>query len=261
MPKRRKLKTKVRIFLYLSLLAIALFYCNRKSRQHSDPLTLHHVRIPEGFSVLGVDVSHHNGDINWKEVKAQGIVFAYIKASEGVELTDKNYVDNYTEAKNNGIVPGMYHFFIFKEDGILQAKYFLEKLHYRKGDLPPAVDVEYSSSNKRNTEKAVIKERITELRQFDSVIYAKKHFHPVLYTNKECYEDLIRDKFPNNDLWLCNLSEAPDDNMYPNWVLWQHSHKGKLSGLKSKTDMNVFYSTKEEFRNWLNQYHKAYTQH
>ncbi|MDR3704905.1 MAG: GH25 family lysozyme [Paludibacteraceae bacterium] len=252
-------RPKKRLFLLIFLLAIAVYYCNKRSGNKIDISKLHHVVIPDGFSVIGIDVSHHNGDINWKAIRAQGIVFAYIKATEGESLMDKNYTDNYRAAKTNRIVTGMYHFFIFRKDGgAKQALCFLNKLRYQRGDLPPAVDVEYSPSNRRTMNKDIIKERIRELNQFDSTIYSRKHIHPVLYTNKECYEDLIRDNFPKNDLWLCNLSDMPDDYMYPNWVMWQYSHTGKLEGVKSSVDINVFYAGKAEFNEWLDMYKKAY---
>jgi len=251
-------RPKKRLFLLVFLLVIAVYYCNKRNKNKVDISQLHHVVIPDGFSVVGIDVSHHNGDINWKVIRAQGIVFAYIKATEGDFLTDKNYTYNYKQAKSNKIVAGMYHFFIFRKDGAKQAFYFLNKLRYQRGDLPPVVDVEYSSSNRRVVDKTTIKERITELKQFDSTIYSRKHIHPVIYTNKECYEDLIRDNFHKNDLWLCNLSDTPDDYMYPNWMMWQYSHTGKLAGVKSRVDMNVFYTGKAEFNEWLDMYEKAY---
>lgn len=251
---KRKKKRRVSWILIIPLVIVTVYYCTRKEEKHIDLTHIKQAPIPDGFSVLGIDVSHHNGDIDWEAVKAQGVSFAYIKATEGESITDKNYDSNYQSAKENGLTAGMYHFFLFKKDGAEQASFFLKKLQYEKGDLPPVVDVEYSPWNIRNLKKA--KERVRELVRFDSVVYKELAIHPIIYTNKECYEDLIRDRFPENDLWLCDLSDIPDDDSYPNWIFWQHNHKGKLTGVDSKVDMNVFYAGKEDFEEWLNCIHK-----
>jgi len=226
-------------------------YMHHKQQHKIDLSSLTKLPIPQGFTMLGIDVSHHNGDINWEAVKVQGVTFAYIKATEGTILTDKHCSSNYHDAKEAGIKVGMYHFFRFREGGKEQAQYFLDNITYQKGDLPPVIDIEYSCNNICNISKQVVLDRIARLKQFDSLVYCRLLIHPIIYTNKECYEHLIRNHFPDNDLWLCNLSAEPSEEEYPNWVIWQHSHKGTVVGIPAKVDMDVFYADKEEFNTWL----------
>ncbi len=251
MGKKKKSKTINRFFAILMIAVVGFAGYKYLNMRDFDLSSLGKCPIPKGYSVLGIDVSHHNGKIDWEAVKVQGVRFAYVKSTEGVSHTNQNYESNYQKAKKNNITAGMYHFFIFKKDGAQQAKFFIENSEFQCGDLPPMVDVEYSTNNIRSTDKKVIKQTLTQLRRFDSVVYRTWRVRPVIYTNKECYEDLIRGNFPQNHLWICDLSQEPCREKYADWHIWQYSHTGKIKGIKSKTDMNVFHSTEEDFEAWV----------
>src|SRR3954453_10276082 len=61
------------------------------------------------YPLRGIDVSHHQGQIDWSAVKASGIQFAYIKATEGTEFTDATFAENWRNSNTAGIVRGAYH--------------------------------------------------------------------------------------------------------------------------------------------------------
>jgi len=63
------------------------------------------------YPVRGVDVSHHNGRVDWPRIRAAGYVFAYLKATEGATFRDRTFLRNRTEATRAGLVTGAYHFF------------------------------------------------------------------------------------------------------------------------------------------------------
>ena len=95
-----------------------------------------------GSVVNGIDVSHFQGSIDWEEVAAQGIGFAFVKATDGLG-TDPAFATNWSGANQAGILRGAYHFFRPKLSAIDQAKHFcevVESLGVR--DLPPVLDVE-----------------------------------------------------------------------------------------------------------------------
>jgi len=207
------------------------------------------------YKVIGIDISHHNGTIKWDKVKEDGVKFAYIKATQGTTHINRRHKKNYDKAKNEGITSGFYHFFMFEKDGAEQAKFFLENSTLEGKDLPPALDVEYSPpSTRRRTEEKYIKGRIREITRFDSVIYEETGIHPVIYTNKECYKDLIKGHFDNNEIWICDLNSEENPNIEEKWVLWQYSHKGKVNGISFDVDMDVFNGTEEDFRAWIETY-------
>src|SRR5215467_14678034 len=92
-----------------------------------------------GSVVNGIDVSHFQGSIDWEEVAAQGIGFAFVKATDGLG-TDPAFATNWSGANQAGILRGAYHFFRPKLSAIDQAKHFcevVESLGVR--DLPPVL--------------------------------------------------------------------------------------------------------------------------
>ncbi len=109
---------------------------------------------PPGYSVTGIDVSNHQGTINWASVAAGGAKFMYAKASEGVTYTDPYFTGNYAGAKANGIYAGAYHY--ARPDrgtGRAQADYFLDRAQYTRDGrtLPPMLDIEWPWSGSGST--------------------------------------------------------------------------------------------------------------
>jgi len=77
------------------------------------------------YPVRGIDVSHHQGKIDWQAVKKQDIQFAYIKSTEGVDYQDPMFKTNWLEAHKAGIIRGAYHFFNFCSSPVKQAENFI----------------------------------------------------------------------------------------------------------------------------------------
>src|SRR5262249_22791906 len=63
-----------------------------------------------GKSLKGIDVSNYQGKIDWQAVKKSGVVFAFAKATEGVDFVDKSFAANFKAMKAAGIIRGAYHF-------------------------------------------------------------------------------------------------------------------------------------------------------
>ena len=83
--------------------------------------------LPEGAElmpdeVMGIDVSSHQRDIDWSQVSADGVGFAYIKATEGAGFTDSHFRSNWDGARAAGITPGAYHYFTLCSSGEKQAQ-------------------------------------------------------------------------------------------------------------------------------------------
>ena len=79
----------------------------------------------EANESYGIDVSHHQGDIDWARVADDDITFAYIKATEGGDFVDAQFADNWEQAGANGVDRGAYHFFTLCRPGLEQAENFL----------------------------------------------------------------------------------------------------------------------------------------
>nr|MDE7190383.1 hypothetical protein [Muribaculaceae bacterium] len=92
------------------------------------------------FEVIGIDISAHNGDIDFRKVAADGISFVIIKATEGGTFKDRKFIDNLRKAREAGLKVGAYHFFRFDTPGYMQGLNFLNSLQSRQLDLPLIID-------------------------------------------------------------------------------------------------------------------------
>src|SRR5687767_1386258 len=98
------------------------------------------------FPVQGIDVSHHQGRIQWPLLKSQGVDFVYIKASEGGDFRDPMFAANLKGAADSDIRRGAYHFFTLCRPGAVQAGNFISVVGKASDLLPPAVDLEFGGN-------------------------------------------------------------------------------------------------------------------
>ena len=243
MQKKRRFKRLTTLILLVSLILVSsVFFIvvdsikkAKEDRFHS----FHDNKYSYKYVIRGVDVSHHNGYINWGQLKNEGITFAYIKATEGLSHKDRNYEVNYFEAKQVYIKTGAYHFYTFGLDGEDQANHFIKQAKVASDDLIPVIDVEHSPYNKHSWDKSYQKLVIEELKKMEQVMFDYYGVHPIIYTNKDCYKLYIKEWFPANLVWMSDLHNEP--NIEENeWAIWQFSHTGKLNGVKGDVDLNYF---------------------
>lgn len=225
---------------FLGVACLLVFSCVWAYRQYqSTPPYVDPLKYP----VRGIDISRHNGEIDFQKVAESGIEFVFIKASEGVSYRDSLFNKNYDNAKINGIKTGAYHFFRFDCDGIEQAVNFLKTLGHKKPDLGLAIDVE-SNGNPKGIDPELIKSRLSSM-----VEYMNLEGHRVMiYTNLDGYYDYMADVLPGYPLWICRFQENP---INAEWTLWQYDHHGKVDGVKGEVDMNAFCGSRDEWEMFL----------
>lgn len=221
----------------IALLVFAGLLCAYLIRQH---------RISQVGRVIGIDVSAYQGDIDWKTIKKQGVVFAFIKATEGSDYTDKRFEDNWNGAKAAGIRRGAYMFYNFDEDGDKQAEYFIQTVPKERHALPPVIDVELSDGQNPPKKQDVIK---NVQKVYDAL---KKHYKsdPILYTNGHTYETYFADSFKDAPFWICDLSSEWPELAGHDWTFWQYTWRGVLNGTDGSTvftDMNLYNGTLADF--------------
>lgn len=206
-----------------------------------------HVEIdPARYPVTGIDISQHNGDdIDYDKVRASGITFVYIKASEGTRGRDKNFLTNARKARQAGLVTGAYHYFRKGADGRLQARNFLQAVSHTRLDLPLVVDVEDWLNDPKVSNHATA----TGVRAM--LDYLLMHGRRVmLYTNREGYKKWVKPYFASIDLWLCAFN-PPQDLEQERHVMQQYSHWGTVDGIDSDVDLDVFNGSHAEWQRWL----------
>lgn len=198
------------------------------------------------YPVRGIDVSHHQGAIDWAAVARNGDVhFVYIKATEGGDFKDRAFAANWAGAQAAGIVRGAYHFFTFCRDGKTQAANLLETVPDEPGTLPIAIDLEFDGNCAARPEPPVL---ASEVRDLIATIQARRSYRPVLYVTPQFYDRYMKDHlalYPEHVLWWRNIVWEPRQRNCERWSLWQFSNRGRRLGFQNPVDLNVVCSAEE----------------
>lgn len=198
------------------------------------------------FPVRGIDVSHHQGAIDWPAVARNGDVhFAYIKATEGGDFKDRAFAANWAGARAAGIVRGAYHFFTFCRDGKTQATNLLGTVPDEGGTLPVAIDLEFDGNCAARPAPEAL---ATEVRDFIAAVQAQRPYRPVLYVTPQFYDRYMKDYlalYPEHVLWWRNIVWEPRQRSCERWSLWQFAHRGRRLGISDPVDLNVACSAEE----------------
>jgi lysozyme len=179
----------------------------------------------------GVDVSAHQGRIDWDALARADVRFAYIKATEGATFVDPRFGANWRDAGRAGVRRGAYHRFTLCRSAAAQAANFLRTVP-RAGDaLPPAVDVE-------NFEDCASPNAAAEIEQFLNTIEARYGARPILYVTRQFHDAHERD-FPRERFWIRSLY-APPAFRRGDWVIWQHHNHAQRPGIEAPVDLDAF---------------------
>ncbi|UZD24132.1 glycoside hydrolase family 25 protein [Algoriphagus halophytocola] len=195
--------------------------------------------------VLGIDVSHFQGNINWEEIKADEITFAYDKATQGASFKDPDYAQNKRGAHEVGLAHGSYHFFTSDADPMDQAALFIATIDYTSGDMPPVLDLEQGGIV--GTVKT--SEFQDDVLSFLLEIERKLGIKPIIYTNHPFgNEYLDNPKFSEYGLWIAEYEvdtpKIPKTWEEKGWLIWQRSERGKVQGAMGNVDHDLFNPTK-----------------
>ena len=207
------------------------------------------IDIPVEYEIHGIDVSKYQESVNWNLVQNMNvggikIGFAFIKATEGILREDKHFDRNWKRVKEAGLPRGAYHFFLATKSGKLQAKNFITSVKLEKGDLPPVLDVEqtYGVGSEQ------LRERVQE---WLDIVEAHYKVRPIIYTNVDFYKTHLRNEFDDYPLWVAHYLQKKKPRINRDWHFWQHSETGRVNGIKSKVDFNVFNGDSLDFNNLL----------
>lgn len=207
------------------------------------------ISIPGGYSIHGIDVSKYQHTIAWDEVKTMRVKniqhgFAFIKATEGSGYTDPQFKRNWRKAKEAGLIRGAYHFFISSRDGKTQANNFINKAELESGDLPPVLDIEQLNG-------AGTAQLQKEAKEWLNIVESHYRVRPIIYTNVDFCNRHLGDEFNKYPLWVAHYYQPEQPRIDRGWIFWQHSDKGRVNGIVSPVDFNVFNGDSAEFRGIL----------
>lgn len=228
------------VLLFLGVLAMLVFSCIWA--YHTFMTSAPYVSF-ERYPIRGIDVSRHNGMMNLDAAAADGIEFIFMKASEGEQLRDENFHINYEKAGHAGLKRGAYHYFRFDKDGIAQGQNFVKAIRNKPLELGVVIDIE-ESGNARGVPRDSIMLRLADMVEYLNM----RGYRVMFYSNREGYEDFLMNNYPDMPLWICHFSSIPFD---AEWTFWQFDHHGKVKGIPTEVDLNVFVGSRKDWEEYL----------
>lgn len=250
--KKRKgiLKFILIPLVLLTIVVCAIYYIDAyENRTKFIRYAAFGIDLPSKYHIHGIDVSNYQKDIDWDAVKAMQdkgvkIGFAFIKATEGYGRVDKNFRKNWLSAKLANVPRGAYHFFIGSKSGKAQAENFMESVNLSRGDLPPVLDIETANG----ASVADLQQRVADWLQMVEKKYKVK---PIIYTNIDFYNNFLNGKFDDYPLWVAHYYVKDKPRINRNWIFWQHNERGRVNGVDTFVDFNVFKGDSASFKKLL----------
>lgn len=188
-----------------------------------------------GRYAQGVDVSWHQGAIDWRALAADNVAFAYIKATEGATHVDPRFAENWEQAGAVALYRGAYHFFTLCQPGARQAANFIATVPRAAGALPPALDLEHMGPCR---EGPTMTDIVGEARTFLDLVQAHYGARPIIYTTRE-FHDAHLTGLRGERFWLRSLGMKPRFRQR-DWIIWQHHNRGHKRGVSGPVDLDAF---------------------
>jgi parallel beta-helix repeat protein len=203
---------------------------------------------PISIYVQGIDVSHHQGDINWSKVYGAGYKFAFVKATGGVNFTDPNFIANMEQASQAGLIVGAYHFaYPEYNNAVSEAQHFLNVAgnYMKTGYLRPVLDLE-DDPTEDSYPYRMGKENLTNwIHTWMNTVKNETGIEPIIYTGWYArVGDYLDDSIAEYNLWIADWTYdpaiSPDTGIWESWDFWQYSNKGSIPGIAGDVDLDLF---------------------
>lgn len=193
------------------------------------------------YPIRGIDVSHHQKDIDWARVAAADVAFAIVKATEGGDWVDRLFARNLREAKAAGLTVGAYHFYRFCKSGAEQARNFLAAVPRDADLLPPVVDIEFAGNCPDRPSVEALRKELADYLALVEPAFGKQ---AIIYIIGEA-EQVYRDALPDRQVWVRSLFNHPG---HEKWRYWQYHNMGRVDGIEGDVDLNVLSGNKDTLR-------------
>lgn len=209
-------------------------------------------RSPDRYPVHGIDLSRFQTAVDWPTARANGVNFAFIKATEGGDLLDPMFESHWRGAGTAGVKRGAYHFFYHCRPAAEQARWFIMNVPRTPGALPPVLDMEWTPTSPTCTirrDGAKIRE---EARIFLDIVERHYGQRPLIYSTVDFYKDTELWRLSGVEFWLRAVADHPGQ-VYAGspWSFWQYTSTGVVPGIEGKVDINVFAGSKAAWADWV----------
>lgn len=196
------------------------------------------------FSRFGIDVSEHQGTIDWQQVAQDGVQFAYLRigyrgTTEGEIQKDAQFDTNLEEAQKAGIPVGVYFFSqaINEEEALQEARFVIDTLSETTLQYPIVLDFETHDASAKNRIDGLSTEQVTrDALAFISAI-EDAGYSVMIYGNKTDLERIDANQLKGYPYWYAQYTGVPAASQP--FALWQYSEIGQVAGIEGSTDMNI----------------------
>ena len=199
------------------------------------------VPIPTAYPILGIDISHYQGNVNWEQLKQtkhgqDSIQFVFIKATEGLTLVDDQLLNNSKGAKSQQLDFGCYHFFIPELSAKQQAEFFSEQIGQSDYTLKPVLDIEFDGG--------FVDDRLLDsVLVFLDEVESRLKSRPVVYTYSNFYKEHFKNQLEDELMWIAKYGNSCELMNRENVIAWQFSEEGTVNGIEGFVDLNLAKNT------------------
>jgi lysozyme len=202
--------------------------------------------------VQGLDVARYQGRIDFAAARAGGTHFVYMKSTEGKDYIDPSFYDNWRGAREAGMARGAYHFMTWCSLASEQAAWFVRNVPNDPNALPPVLDLEWNNQSKckNKHDRADILEKVR-------VMLAAMEAHtgkvPIIYTDINFHREILAGERFDNAFWLRSTAAEPHHKYSGGgqWLFWQWTQTGTMSGIRTEVDRNAFYGSEGDWVTFL----------
>lgn len=197
----------------------------------------------DGGNVMGIDISKHNGTIDWNAVKNAGVEFVVLRcgyrgSASGVLVEDEKFKENIRGASAAGLKIGIYFFSqaVNEMEAVEEASLTLSLIKNYKISYPVYIDVEAANGRADGLSAA---ERTRVITAFCETI-RDSGYTPGVYSNKNWFaEKMNTGAFGSYRIWLAQYTENP--TYTGRYDMWQYSSRGTIPGIRGDVDLNICY--------------------
>ncbi|HEX8953281.1 MAG TPA: glycoside hydrolase family 25 protein, partial [Polyangia bacterium] len=189
-----------------------------------------------------IDVSSWQGEIDWKRVRGAGIVFAFVRVSDGLDA-DPRFAANFAAARRARVRRGAYQYFRAAQDADAQADLAIRAVRRAGGaDLPLVVDVETDDGQPATVVQASLSRWLARVER-------RTHRRPIIYTSP-VHGALLAGAFGDWPLWVAHYdTECPTlPDGWKRWTFWQRAQNGHVAGVAGDVDLDDFAGTRAALR-------------
>ncbi len=203
------------------------------------------VTADKHYGLVGIDISKYQGTVNFKSVRAAGVRYIFVRATEGNTYQDPDFKSNFASARANGLAVSAYHFYETNDAPDTQLENYTSLVSLHPGDLPPVIDIE----KLHNQDQSDLTEN---LKTFLSGLESHYKVKPIIYSGRN-FSNAYLTEFGDYPLWLAeygvDIPRLPTG--WNDWTFWQWSQSSTIKGIDGTVDADRFNGDESQFLDLL----------